>query len=259
MQASHRQKQQQQAKKGNGKNSISNQLDMEGLRNIELTLQNKATALCNELATIERSIQSKEDHYITHTWRYGNVIRGYDQFLENSGDGNGASTNHSHSHKDGRLGLGDRIRKSRLGDRVFSISSSTSKIRVVHPHLQHISANAKKKRKRGAAPWKKHFLPFLKKSNSISFVITVHIMCIGRLTQHKQTRHVVPFLLLLSPPPINVVDLWEEGGLSLSHSLTHSNTTTISQHNHNQYFLHNGFFRNADGQDRCGNAWTCNR
>ncbi|CAN8076788.1 unnamed protein product [Agarophyton chilense] len=99
---------------------------------LENVIEQSMAALQREVHVIERDISSMEEDYIKSTWAQGNVLRGWDGFgrrLDRSeravtGNGSGVATG------------APKHRKSRLSDRIFSLSSSTSPFRIENPDVQ---------------------------------------------------------------------------------------------------------------------------
>lgn len=98
-----------------------------------LALQNKLESttddLEKQLQELEGDIQKKEEEYITSTWAHGNAIRGWDGFSRRVGRTEKSPTGNASGSATGA----PKFRKDRPSDRVFSLSSSTSKFRLAHP------------------------------------------------------------------------------------------------------------------------------
>ncbi len=98
-------------------------------------------SLKKKLAEVEASISKQEEDYIVSTWSSGNIMRGWDAVRKvdrpNKASGNGSGT---------ATGA-PKHRKPRPSDRLFSMSSDTSKLRREGADLKK-QANQKKKKKR---------------------------------------------------------------------------------------------------------------
>lgn len=113
----------------------------------EASLNRASAALEVKLKTLEDDIEQKEEAYITKTWAHGNVMRGWDGFVRrvdradrnaNGGTGSGTATG------------APKYRKSRPSDRIFSLSSLSSRYRKENPDvlIQKRPPEKKKKKKR---------------------------------------------------------------------------------------------------------------
>lgn len=88
-------------------------------------LEKSEGTLIKRLAAIEGSIGELEETYITSTWAHGNVIRGWDGYIRrvdrnnknSAGNGSGSATG------------APKVRKMRVTDRIFSLSSVSSHLR----------------------------------------------------------------------------------------------------------------------------------
>lgn len=136
---------------------------------MEELLRKRVEKAEQDLLKFESDIESKEDEYISRTWAHGNVIRGWDNFIRraerserakmaagNEGGSNpGGGGNDGGGMTGGASGKGapnQKVRKARTADHIFSLSSSSSKIRREHPDLQipkRQPAMTKRKKKRG--------------------------------------------------------------------------------------------------------------
>ncbi|CDF37731.1 unnamed protein product [Chondrus crispus] len=108
-------------------------------------LARTAASLERKVEAVERDIGAMEEEYITSTWAHGNVLRGWDGFVRRvdrgkqmKGGGSGTATG------------APKYRKSRPSDRIFSLSSATSKFRRENPdvQIQKRPPDKKKKKKR---------------------------------------------------------------------------------------------------------------
>lgn len=113
----------------------------------EASLQQASTTLEAKLKALETDIEQKEEQYITKTWAHGNIMRGWDGFVRRvdradrnapGGTGSGTATG------------APKYRKSRPSDRIFSLSSLSSRYRKENPDLliQKRPPDKKKKKKR---------------------------------------------------------------------------------------------------------------
>lgn len=122
---------------------------------VERALQKRARALQGELREIESGIAKREDEYIAQTWAHGNVIRGWDNFVRRAERAEAASGTVEKSSKEksgGAIQGSASGRKARVNDHIFSLSSSTSKVRKEHPDAampKRTSVAPKRKKKRG--------------------------------------------------------------------------------------------------------------
>lgn len=105
------------------------------------TLDKLHSSLKRRLSEIEVTISKQEEDYIATTWSSGNIMRGFDAVRKadrpNKASGNGSGT---------ATGA-PKHRKPKPTDRLFSMSSDTSKLRRDNLDLKK-QANQKKKKKR---------------------------------------------------------------------------------------------------------------
>lgn len=94
-----------------------------------------------ELHALEDQIGRREEEYITKTWSHGNVMRGWEGFVrrverERGGTASGTGTG------------APKYRKTRLSDRIFSLSSGTSQFRKDNPDVMILKKGIEKKKKK---------------------------------------------------------------------------------------------------------------
>lgn len=126
----------------------------------EALLQTHVVATDARLDQVEERIERREDEYIGKTWSHGNVMRGWESFARRvdrqadkdgcGGSGGGASGGGSSGV--GGASAGPKLRKARAGDRMFSLSSASSRFRRENPdalaHKRGGAIQKKKKKKR---------------------------------------------------------------------------------------------------------------
>lgn len=93
------------------------------------------------LAELEDDIGKSEEEYIAKTWAHGNVLRGWDGFVrraerDRGGMGSGTATG------------APKYRKVKLSDRIFSLSSTTSKFGRENPDVVILKKTIDKKKKK---------------------------------------------------------------------------------------------------------------
>lgn len=93
------------------------------------------------LMGLEDDIGRSEEEYIAKTWAHGNVLRGWDGFVrrverDRGGTGSGTATG------------APKYRKVKLSDRIFSLSSTTSKFGKENPEVMILKKGIDKKKKK---------------------------------------------------------------------------------------------------------------